>query len=145
MYAKMICACFFMTGLELRVKKFLVDRGWGQLRPGDVAKSITIEAAELLKHFNWENPTLEEYKKDRVKVEELAPELADVLICALELAVLLNLDASRIVRAKLALQSKKYPAALMRKTRNDTDGAGALYYKIRKAHRRKNLVRPSKQ
>jgi len=125
-----------MIDLELRVKKFLAARGWDRLRPGDVAKSIVIEAAELLEHFNWENPTLAELKINRKKVAEVAPELADVLICALELAVLLELDAGKIVRSKLAAQSKKYPAHLMRKTRNGSDGAGALYWKIRKAYRR---------
>ncbi len=129
-----------MTDLERRVKKFLVQRGWDELRPGDVAKSISIEAAELLEHFNWENPTLEEFKQQRANMKDVAPELADVLICCLELAVLLNLDASRIVRAKLAAQSKKYPAALMRRSRNGNDGAGEFYYKIKKAHRRKTQV-----
>lgn len=126
-----------MKDLERRVKKFLVDRGWDHLRPGDVAKSISIEAAELLEHFNWENPTLEDFKKNKAKVKALEPELADVLICSLELAVLLNLDVGKIVSTKLAAQSKKYPAKLMRFSRKGNDGAGVLYYKIKKAYRRK--------
>lgn len=49
------------------IREYLVERGWDQLRPGDLAKSISIEAAELLELFQWTNPSLEEVKADQKK------------------------------------------------------------------------------
>jgi len=114
---------------EKRIHKFLKDRGWDQLRPADLAKSVMIEGGELLELFQWENLSLAEIKK----------ELADVLIYALDIAVLLGFDTEKIVFEKLALAEKKYPARLMKK--NATAGAGSgrdpLYWKIKKTYRRK--------
>ena len=120
-----------MRGLETTIKKHLEERGWDDLRPGDVAKSIMIEGAELLELFQWDNPTLAETKADAGKLDRIKNEIADVMIYALELAVLLDLDVETIVREKLALVAKKYPAELMRKR----DGANAEYWRIKKAHR----------
>lgn len=126
-----------MRSLERHIKRYLHERDWDRLLPGDVAKSIMIEAAELLELFQWENPTIDAVKKDRAKMVELKEELADVIIYCLELAVLLDLSTDTIVRRKLALVKKKYPAFAMRKTANGNNGAGALYYRIKKTHRKK--------
>ena len=40
-----------MKKYEKTIKKYLKERGWDNLRPSDVAKSISIEAAELLELF----------------------------------------------------------------------------------------------
>lgn len=40
-----------MKNIESEIKRFLVERGWDKLRPSDLAKSISIEAAELLEVF----------------------------------------------------------------------------------------------
>jgi NTP pyrophosphatase (non-canonical NTP hydrolase) len=124
---------------EKRIHKFLKDRGWDQLRPADLAKSVMIEGGELLELFQWENLSLEDIKKDKEKLAEIKKELADVLIYALDIAVLLGFDTEKIVFEKLALAEKKYPARLMKK--NATAGAGSgrdpLYWKIKKTYRRK--------
>jgi NTP pyrophosphatase (non-canonical NTP hydrolase) len=124
---------------EKRVHKFLKDRGWDQLRPADLAKSVMIEGGELLELFQWENLSLEEVKKDKEKLAEIEKELADVLIYALEIAVLLGLGTEKIIFEKLARAEKKYPAKLMKK--NATTGAGSgrdpLYWKIKKIYRQK--------
>ena len=124
--------------LEKKIYRHLKERGWHQLRPSDLAKSIMIEGAELLELFQWDNPPLEEVKKDRQKIEEIKKELADVLIYAVELAVLLELDTEKIIRKKLTQAAKKYPAKLMKK--NAVAGAGSgkdtLYWEIKKKYRR---------
>ena len=99
-----------MKELEKKVYKHLKARNWHQLRPSDVAKSIMIEGAELLELFQWENLPLEEIKRDKKKVEQIKNELADVLIYAIEMAVLLGIDPEKIVRKKLVVVAKKYPA-----------------------------------
>jgi hypothetical protein len=92
-----------------------------------------------LELFQWENLSLEEVKKDKEKLAEIEKELADVLIYALEIAVLLGLGTEKIIFEKLARAEKKYPAKLMKK--NATTGAGSgrdpLYWKIKKIYRQK--------
>ena len=100
-----------MKDLELTIKKYLEERGWDTLRPADIAKSVSIEAAELLELFQWSNDELDAVKKDEAKIAKIKKELADVLIYALEMSVLLELDTEEIIRAKLEHAAKKYPAA----------------------------------
>ena len=61
-------------------------RGWDKTAPADQAKSIMIEGAELLEHFQWKNFTVAEIKKDKEKYEGIQSEVADVLIYAIDLA-----------------------------------------------------------
>ena len=124
-----------MKKLTAEILKHLEDRKWDNLNPGDVAKSISIEAAELLELFQWKNPTLAEFKKEKAKIEDLKGELADILIYCLELTALLNLDAEKIIRAKLEKVQKKYPAELFQKMEVDSPEFKAAYLKIKNQHR----------
>lgn len=126
-----------MKDLETKVLKQLVDRGWDHLRPADIAKSIMIEGAELLELFQWENLSLEEVRANTEKLNGVKKELADVLIYALEMAVLLRLDTTQIINDKLDHIAKKYPAALMRKNAQAESGSGAdvEYWRIKQAYR----------
>ena len=127
-----------MKELEKKIYKHLEDRNWHHLRPSDVAKSIMIEGVELLELFQWENLSLEEIKKDKEKLEEIKKELADVLIYAMEMSVLLKLDTKKIIHKKLAHVNKKYPAKLMRKVKKEP-GTESEYWRIKKEHRKKGL------
>jgi NTP pyrophosphatase (non-canonical NTP hydrolase) len=124
--------------LEKKIYRHLEERGWHNLRPSDLAKSVMIEGAELLELFQWDNPSLEEVKKDAARLAEIRKELADVLIYALDIAVLLDLSSEKIINEKLARIAKKYPAKLMRK--NAVVGAGSgedkTYWKIKKKYRK---------
>lgn len=124
--------------LENRVKKCLTDRGWDQLRPSDLAKSVAIESGELLELFQWENLSLGEVKKNKAKVEEIKKELADVLIYSIDIAVLLGVDVEKIVLEKLRHIEKKYPAKAMKKIANGASGSGAdsEYWRIKKEYRK---------
>ncbi|MFA4818915.1 MAG: MazG-like family protein [Patescibacteria group bacterium] len=124
-----------MKKLEQRIHKYLKARGWHNLRPVDLAKSIMIEGAELLEIFQWENLSLEEVKRQPEKMEHIKKELADILIYALELSVLLGFDTEKIIRSKLAHTIKKYPAKLMKQNKQEP-GTESLYWRIKKAHRR---------
>lgn len=77
------------------------ERHWSQFHtPGNLAKSISIEAAELLECFQW---------SDEGDCGEAVEELADVLTYCLLLADRLGVDPDRIVRKKLAKTAEKYP------------------------------------
>lgn len=126
-----------MEKIEKKIKKHLVDRGWDQLLPGDLAKSIVIESGELLELFQWHNPTVAEVKKDKEKLVEIKKELADVLIYCLDLSVTLGLNTEKIILDKLAHVQKKYPAKLMRERAGKEPGELDIYWKIKKEYRRK--------
>ncbi|CAI9387766.1 hypothetical protein MICABA_02840 [Microbacterium sp. T2.11-28] len=81
---------------------FVRERDWGQFHtPANLAKSISIEAAELLECFQWSDDG------DEARVRE---ELADVVTYCTLLAERLGLDLDDIVLEKLAVTSAKYPA-----------------------------------
>lgn len=129
-----------MNNIESKIKEFLVERGWDKLRPSDLAKSISVEAAELLEIFQWISMDIAETKRDAEKMKEIKKELADVFIYAIEMAVLLDLDVKEIINAKLEQVQKKYPADLMRKNAKAESGSGddPKYWKIKNSARQKS-------
>ena len=130
-----------MKDLEQEVKTYLEERKWNTLRPGDLAKSVAIEAGELLELFQWDNPSLEETKQDPERVSKIKKELADVLIYCIDIAVLLELDTAAIIREKLDHIRKKYPAELFLSREEGKDsGTEDIYWKIKKEYRKNGDV-----
>ena len=85
-----------------RIRKFTEDRDWDQFHsPANLAKSIVLEAAELLECFQWSD---EEYDLQHVKEE-----LADVMVYSQNLLDKLGLDADEIINMKMTQNEKKYP------------------------------------
>lgn len=85
-----------------RIRKFTEDREWDQFHsPSNLAKSIVIEAAELLECFQWSD---EEYDLQHVKEE-----LADVMVYCQNLLDKLGLDADEIINMKMTQNEAKYP------------------------------------
>ncbi len=85
-----------------RIRRFSEERDWDQFHsPSNLAKSIVIEAAELLECFQWDN---ENYDLDHIKEE-----LADVIVYCQDLLDKLNLDADEIVNMKMTQNEAKYP------------------------------------
>jgi NTP pyrophosphatase (non-canonical NTP hydrolase) len=85
-----------------RILQFTTDRDWDQFHsPANLAKSISIEANELLECFQWSD---EDYDLEHVKEE-----LADVIVYCVDMLDKLNLDADEIVNAKMEKNEAKYP------------------------------------
>lgn len=81
--------------------KFQEQRDWKKFHtPENLAKSISIESAELLEHFQWQK----EYN-----IDEVSEELADVLIYCLYMVDSLNLDVKEIILNKMEKNAIKYP------------------------------------
>lgn len=129
-----------MDGLKKRIKQYLADRAWDKLRPGDLAKSVAIEAGELLENFQWDNPELDVVKQSPEKLAKIQKELADVLIYCLDMAVLLELDVEKIVNEKLDYIEKKYPAELFKNNGGKEPGTEDIYWKIKQEYRQKGEV-----
>ncbi|MFW5889668.1 MAG: nucleotide pyrophosphohydrolase [Bacillota bacterium] len=91
-----------MKKLIDEIIKFRDERGWKKHdTPAALAKSIIIEAAELLENYQWEDITPNE--------ENVKEELADVLIYALAMATDLGFDPEKIIKEKLIKNEEKYP------------------------------------
>lgn len=90
-----------------RLMKFRDDRDWSQFHTGEnLAKSLMIEAGELLEVFQW---------SDKEKsVEKVKEELADVFMYAMLMADRYHLDIDQIINEKMDQNEKKYPAVLVK-------------------------------
>jgi dCTP diphosphatase len=87
--------------LRDELRAFVAERDWSQFHsPANLAKSISIEAGELLECFQW---------SDEADEAAVRSELADVLTYCVLLADRMNLDPAEIVREKLTETKGKYP------------------------------------
>lgn len=85
-----------------RIRKFSEDRDWDQFHsPANLAKSISIEANELLECFQWD--------EEHFDINEVKEELADVLVYCRNMLDKLNLNEDEIINAKMDQNEKKYP------------------------------------
>ena len=93
-----------MEELMKTLIEFQSQRDWKQFHtPENLAKSISIEAAELLEHFLWNK----EYNR-----EEVLDELADVLTYSCFMADAYDADVEEIILNKLEKTAKKYPVKI---------------------------------
>ena len=87
-----------------RIRRFTEDRDWDQFHtPANLAKSISIEANELLECYQW---------SDDADLEHVREELADVIVYCQNLLDKLGLDVDEIVNSKMDKNEAKYPVEL---------------------------------
>ena len=90
-----------MKELMKRIDKFNKERDWDQFHtPVNLAKSISIEASELLECFQ---------RSDNFEIDSVKEELADVINYCLQMCIRLNLDPKDIVLDKMKKNALKYP------------------------------------
>ena len=88
--------------VKQRIDKFNKDRDWDKFHsPSNLAKSISIEANELLECFQWND--------NEYDIESVKEELADVMNYCIQMSQVLNLDIVDILNAKMDKTEKKYP------------------------------------
>ena len=87
--------------LKQRIDKFNKDRDWDQFHsPVNLAKSISIEANELLECYQW---------SDKANLDDVKEELADVMNYCLQMCMALKLNPIEIITEKMLKNAKKYP------------------------------------
>jgi NTP pyrophosphatase (non-canonical NTP hydrolase) len=118
--------------LQNEVEEYLIERNWRNLEAGDLAKSICLEAAELLENWQWKNLTNKEVLEDKEILQNVKNELGDVFIYAMDMAIVLGLDFENIVREKLEKVKVKYPKEVMQKNGGDTDEIKKKFRKNKK-------------
>lgn len=92
------------------LRAFANERDWGQFHsPKNLASALTVEAAELLEHFQW--MTEEQSRQpSATKTAEIAAEAADVFLYLLQVCDKLNIDLVRAAKEKMLVNEQKYPA-----------------------------------
>lgn len=112
---------------ELRdsLRAFAAARDWDQFHtPKNLAIALSVEAAELLEHFQWSS---EEQSKDLAQewIALVEEEMADVLLYLVRLSDKLDVDLLRAARRKMARNAEKYPV-------DKAKGSARKYTQIKK-------------
>jgi dCTP diphosphatase len=97
---------------ELRnaLRQFAADREWDQFHsPKNLAIALSVEAAELLEHFQWQSGA-DSARLPPEKRAKVRQEMADVLLYLIRLADKLDVDLVTVAKEKILLNAARYPA-----------------------------------
>src|SRR5829696_3580678 len=103
-----------MDDLRDAISAFIRERDWEQFHsPKNLAMALSVEVGEIVEHFQW---LTEEQSRNLPpeKLAELREEIGDVMIYLTELAEKLGIDPVEAAKAKVDVNSKKYPATLVK-------------------------------
>ena len=95
--------------LRNKLRQFAAERDWDQFHsPKNLAMALSVEAAELLEHFQWlsDAESAGIPPATRAKVRE---ELADVFLYLIRLADKLDVDLAIAAADKIQINAAKYP------------------------------------
>jgi len=96
------------TEIMDKILAFRDARDWKKFHtPENLAKSVSIEAGELLENFQWGDPA------DYAKLED---ELADVLIYSFLFAESIGVDPLEAMRKKIEINEKRFPVDTVKGT-----------------------------
>ena len=103
-----------LTELRDAMRRFAAERAWERFHtPKNLAMALSGEAGELIEHFQW--LTAEESASLPAPVrEEVALEMADVLLYLVRLGDVLDIDLTEAARRKIAINAGRYPAEQVR-------------------------------
>jgi NTP pyrophosphatase (non-canonical NTP hydrolase) len=107
--------------LAQQLRDFAAARDWQQFHsPKNLASALIVEAGELLEHFQW--ATEEESRRlSAEKREQVAGEMADVLLYLVQLATALEVDLGEAALKKIKTNAERYPEHLARGTSRKHD------------------------
>jgi NTP pyrophosphatase (non-canonical NTP hydrolase) len=96
--------------LRHAVRRFAQERDWKRYHaPKNLACALSVEAAELLEHFQWMSEA-DSRGLGPAQRDEVAAEMADVFIYLLQLADEMDVDLIDAARRKMVINARKYPA-----------------------------------
>jgi len=99
-----------LAELQKKVIAFRDLRDWKQFNnPKDLALSLTLEAAEVLEHFQWKATKEDIDKHIKTHKKEIGEELSDVLYWVLTMSHDLEIDLADAFQKKMIKNAKKYP------------------------------------
>ncbi len=110
---------------QQRLRAFARERDWeGFHAPKNLAMALSVEAAELMEHFQWLEAE-QSRQLDAATREAVRLEMADVLLYLLRLAGQLDIDLEQACEDKFRINQQRYPADQCR-------GSAAKYTRYRK-------------
>ena len=99
--------------LQKRLRQFATERNWEQFHsPKNITMALSVEASELLEHFQWLTES-QSSSPESVNRDEVAAEIADVQIYLAMLADKLGIDIEKAVEEKIKANGLKYPPTIM--------------------------------
>lgn len=97
-----------------KLRAFAAERDWSQFHsPKNLAIAISVEAGELLEHFQWLSIEASQTLPNE-KLEKISEEMADVLLYLIRMADVLGVDLIESANAKIEANARKYPVDLAR-------------------------------
>ena len=101
-----------LSEIKEAVLSFVRERDWERFHsPKNLAMALAAEAGELMEHFLWDSPQDSHKRAER---EEVADELADIVIYAIEFANITGIDLSTAIATKMGKNAEKYPVSKAR-------------------------------
>lgn len=98
-----------IQALQQKLQDFADERDWNQFHsPKNLAMALSVEAAELLEHFQWLTEA-ESRSGESVDIEAVAAEIADIQIYLAMIAGKLDVDIAKAVEVKIESNAVKYP------------------------------------
>ncbi|MCU7810646.1 MAG: nucleotide pyrophosphohydrolase [Candidatus Thiodiazotropha sp. (ex Notomyrtea botanica)] len=98
-----------LDNLNTRLKAFAQTRNWEQFHsPKNLTMALIAECAELVEHFQWLTEEQSMNLADE-KREEVALEMADILIYLIRTAERLDIDLVEAAERKIAINEARYP------------------------------------
>ncbi|MFT4100069.1 MAG: nucleotide pyrophosphohydrolase [Burkholderiaceae bacterium] len=100
-----------LNELSRRLEAFAAERDWLRHHaPKNLASALIVEAAELLEHFQWmseeQSRALSPPQRD-----DVAAEMADVLIYLVQLANVMKIDLLEAASRKMQINALRFPAS----------------------------------
>lgn len=92
-----------LEALNQKIYKHMKERDWDQNPSRSLAISISLEANELLEHYQWQDTSVGD-------TDAIGQELADIFIYSIQFAQRNNIDIAAMIDKKLEKSAKKYPA-----------------------------------
>ena len=103
-----------IDALRDALRRFAADRDWERFHaPKNLAMALSVEAAELLEHFQWMSEA-QSRTPDSDKRSGIREELADVFLYLILLADKLDIDLLAAAVDKIALNEAHYPVEKVR-------------------------------
>lgn len=103
-----------LSEIQQALREFAAERDWDQFHsPKNLAMALSVEASELLEHFQWLTET-QSAKLDEETRSQVRDEIADVQVYLVRLADKLNINILEAVVQKMEKNEQKYPAEKVR-------------------------------
>lgn len=98
-----------ISKLQEKLRKFAKTREWEQFHsPKNLACALSVEASELLEHFQWMKEE-ESRSLQKEKLGEIETEIADVFCYLLMISDKLGIDLIKATNKKILLNESRYP------------------------------------